>query len=79
MRVEISEHIVADTEICHGKPTFKGTRVMVWQILEMLEAGASHQEISRAFPSLTREHVRAALAYAASLTKGRGIVVGIEA
>ena len=75
MRVEINKYIVADTEICHGKPTFKGTRVMVWQILEMLEGGAPVEEIFEAFPSLTKKHVRAALQYAADLTRGKENVI----
>ena len=49
MRIEINQYIVADSEICHGKPTFKGTRVMVWQVLEMLEYEASLKEIFEAF------------------------------
>ena len=36
MRVTLHKHIIADPAVCHGKPTFKGTRVMVWQVLEML-------------------------------------------
>ncbi len=71
MRVEINKYIVADTEICHGKPTFKGTRVMVWQVLEMLEGGISVNEIIEDFPSLTKSHIKAALQYAADLTRGR--------
>ena len=71
MRVEINEYIVADSEICHGKPTFKGTRIMVWQVLEMLEGGVSIKEIIEDFPSLTKEHIKAALHYAANLTRGR--------
>jgi len=72
MRVEISKLIVADSEICHGKPTFKGTRIMVWQVLEMLEAGMSVEEIIASFITpLTKEHIKAALHYAADLTRGR--------
>ena len=71
MRTEINEYIVADTDICHGKPTFKGTRVMVWQVLEMLQDGAPFQEIFEAFPSLTSEHIKAALQYATNLTRGK--------
>mgnify|MGYP001600819158 CR=1 FL=1 len=48
---------------------------MVWQILEMLEDGAPFQEIFEAFPSLTIEHVRAALHYAADLTRGKENVI----
>ena len=73
MRVEINRYIVADSEICHGKLTFKGTRIMVWQVLEMLEAGVSVKEVLADFPSLTKEHVKAALHYAADLTRGRDI------
>ena len=75
MRIEINEYIVADSEICHGKPTFKGTRVMVWQVLEMLKAEAPAEEIFEAFPSLTNEHIKAALQYAADLTKGKENVI----
>ena len=66
-RVVISSHIVADPKICHGKPTFKGTRVMVWQVLEMLEDGGTVSEIVKAFPSLTPPAVKSALGYAVSL------------
>ena len=72
MRVEINKYIVADSEICHGKPTFKGTRIMVWQVLEMVEAGVPVEEIITSFLTpLTKEHVKAALHYAADLTRGR--------
>ena len=40
-REELGQYIVADPEICHGKPTFKGTRIMVWQVLEDVSAGRS--------------------------------------
>jgi len=44
-RVELGRHIVADPAICHGQPTFKGTRIMVWIVLEMLERGLTWDEI----------------------------------
>ncbi|MBI2580282.1 DUF433 domain-containing protein [Candidatus Woesearchaeota archaeon] len=76
MRIEINKHIVADSEICHGKPTFKGTRVMVWQVLEMLEEGASVEEIMTSFITpLTREQIKAALHYASIIARGRDNVV----
>ena len=61
MRTEINKYIVIDSEICHGKPTFKGTRVMVYTILEMLGAGASIEDILNAYPSISKEHIKAAL------------------
>ena len=70
MRIEINKYIVADPEICHGKPTFKGTRVMVWQVLEMLSAGERPEDILEDFPSLRKVHLSAALKYAARLIEG---------
>lgn len=45
--IQLGEHIVADPRICHGKPTFKGTRIMVWQVLEDVANGKSWDFISQ--------------------------------
>lgn len=74
-KILINKYIVADPNICHGKPTFKGTRVMVWQILEMLKNGETVEEILKAFPRLTQAHIKAALDYAASLTREGYVVI----
>lgn len=74
MRVEINEYIVADSEICHGKPTFKGTRVMVSDIVELIAAGERIENILENYPSVTREHISAALEYAAKLLSGERYV-----
>ena len=70
MRVEIDKYIVADSEICHGKPTFKGTRVLVSDIVELVAAGEPIEDILENYPSITREHISAALEYAAKLVSG---------
>jgi len=71
MRIEINEYIVADTEICHGKPTFKGTRIMVWQVLDLLQAGLIPEEIIKDyFPQLTKEAILSAIGYASKLVEG---------
>src|SRR5437773_11367867 len=44
-RVELGTYIVADPEICHGQPTFKGTRIMVFQVLEDVADGRSWEFI----------------------------------
>ncbi len=75
MRIEINDYIVVDSEICHGKPTFKGTRIMVWQVLEMLEGGLTENEILKDYPSLTKDHIKAALHYAADITRGKDNVI----
>src|SRR5438445_6908464 len=50
VRVELGRFIVADPAICHGKPTHKGTRIMVWQVLAMLERGEGWDYIRKAWP-----------------------------
>jgi len=77
-RIEINDYIVADPKICHGKPTFKGTRVMVWQVLELLEAGQTAKQIQEDFPDITEKHVKAALHYASSLTKEGYVVLNTQ-
>ena len=69
-QIQINKYIVADSEICHGKPTFKGTRIMVWQILEMIAGGETIKEILKDFPSLNKFHIAAAFEYAARLMEG---------
>jgi uncharacterized protein (DUF433 family) len=65
------DRISADPNVCHGKPCIKGTRVMVSIILDNLAAGEPAEAILRGYPTLKGEDIRAALAYAADLTKGR--------
>ncbi len=48
--MELGRFIVADPKICHGKPTYKGTRIMVWQVLAMLERGESWDYVRNAWP-----------------------------
>jgi hypothetical protein len=45
-RVELGRHIVADPKICHGQPTYKGTRIMAWIVLEQIERGMTWDEIA---------------------------------
>lgn len=48
-----------------GRPCIRGMRITVYDILGWLAAGMSNEEILADFPELTREDIRAALAYAA--------------
>ncbi len=43
----LGQFIVADPNICHGKPTFIGTRIMVWQILKEVARGTSWNRIAK--------------------------------
>ena len=71
------DYISVDPDICHGKPCFKGTRIMAATVLEFLEDGASFAEIKSGYPSLTRAHVRAVLSLAReTLDRGRYVALG---
>lgn len=48
-----------------GRPTIRGMRVTVAEVLEMLGAGMTEADIIEAFPYLEGDDVKAALAYAA--------------
>jgi uncharacterized protein (DUF433 family) len=50
-----------------GRPTIRGLRITVSEVLDMLGSGMSTDQILEAFPSLQREDISAALAYAARL------------
>jgi uncharacterized protein (DUF433 family) len=66
MAFDWRDHFVQDPNICHGKTTLKGTRVMLTVLLANLAAGHTEAEIMGNYPSLTRDHIRAAIAFAAS-------------
>lgn len=59
------ERISVDPAIRFGKPCIRGTRITVGDVLGYLAAGTSEDELVRQFPQLTREDIRACLAYAA--------------
>lgn len=63
------DYICVDPTLCHGQPCFKGTRILLYLVLEMLEAGETLQDILKAYPQLTPEHIKAALHYAAEVIK----------
>ena len=48
-----------------GKPCIRGLRITVYDVLEYLASGMSEDELPRDFPDLTREDIRACLAFAA--------------
>ncbi len=61
------DYLVSDPRICGGQLCAKGTRVLVTVILDNLAEGNSREEILHSYPSLTPEHLDAALSYAAEL------------
>jgi uncharacterized protein (DUF433 family) len=65
------EYITVDQNVCHGKACIKGTRIMVSVILDNLACGVSQEDICSSYPSLSKNAILAALAYASTLTQER--------
>lgn len=62
---DYAQYITLDSNIRSGKPTIRGMRITVYDILEMLADGMNFDEILTDFPELTHEDILATLAYAA--------------
>jgi len=66
---EWRKYLAARRDIAGGQLCAKGTRIPVTAILDSLAEGASIREIIGSYPSLKPAHVRAAIAYAATLAR----------
>ena len=68
MPMNIADRISIDPRICHGKPVIRGTRVPIAIIVGSLAGGMSFEEIEVEY-DVTREDIRAALAFAGALVQ----------
>lgn len=66
---QIGDRITVDPEVLVGKPTIRGMRISVEQILKALAAGVSVKEILQDYPELEEEDIKAALLYASQLVE----------
>ena len=64
---ELLYRITINPEIMIGKPTIRGLRITVDQILKALAAGINTNELLEDYPELEKEDIEAALLYAAQL------------
>ena len=71
------DFVIVDPMICHGQACIKGTRITVSVILDNLAAGLTPEEIVESYPSLSKEAVGAAIAYAADLSRERIVAVPV--
>ena len=69
------DRISIDPKICHGKPCIKGTRIPIFVILDALAAGMTYEEISKDYPPVTSDDIKAALQYAALLANEEEVVL----
>jgi uncharacterized protein (DUF433 family) len=58
-QVDYKQHIEVDPEIRFGKPVIKGTRITVYDVLQLLASDLTFQEIISDFPQLTEQQILA--------------------
>lgn len=64
MRIDWHKHIAVDSDIHHGEPCIKGTRVPISMIVGSVANGMTFDEILDVYPQLKKESIQAALAHA---------------
>jgi len=69
MESELLKRITINVEVMVGKPTIRGMRITVEQILNSLAANISVKELMEDYPELELEDIKAALLYAAKLVE----------
>ncbi len=68
------DKIVRDPKILSGKPVIRGTRIPVETILRKLGDGLSFEDLLKAYPTLKKEDILAAISYSADLIKEEELV-----
>lgn len=71
---ELTDRITSNKEILLGKPTIRGLRISVEQILVALSAGVSPADLLEDYPELEPEDLRAVFAFAAELVSETRLV-----
>ena len=65
--------------VCFGKPCIQGTRIWVSLVLDFLATDMTVEELLEEYPQLTREDIRAAIAYGAEMSRERFVEVATGA
>ena len=68
------DYLSSNPKICGGEICATGTRIPVTVILDSLAEGSDQEQILPGFPSLRREHIAAALSYAAELSHEQQLI-----
>ena len=69
-----TDRIVSDQKVLLGKPVIKGTRITVELVLKKLSEGMTSDELTQAYPHLTKEDILAVLSYSADVISKEEII-----
>lgn len=75
----LESRITLDPEVCHGKPTIRGSRLLVTTVLELLASDMTHEEILADYPNLENADILACLNYATRLANFQYIPLPLAA
>ena len=70
---EIGDRITVDPDVLVGKPTIRGLRISVEQILKALAAGVTTQDLLQDYPELEEDDIKASLLYASQLVEAERV------
>jgi uncharacterized protein (DUF433 family) len=73
------KRISVNPSVCFGKPCIRGTRIWVSLVLDFLASDMTVEELLEEYPQLTREDIRAAIAYGAEMSRERFVEVATGA
>jgi uncharacterized protein (DUF433 family) len=68
-REELMDRVTVDPAVAGGRPCIRGTRIYISIVLDALAEGLTPEEIIDHYPSLTKEDIRAAVAYGSELAR----------
>ena len=74
----MTDQVVIDPKVCHGKPVLRGTRMPVSLVVGSLAGGMDFEDVEREY-GLTRNQIRAALKFAGELVEQEeGMMVVVQ-
>jgi uncharacterized protein (DUF433 family) len=75
----MNDRIAVNPKVLGGKPCVKGTRIPVYMVLELVEAGISFNEIrTKFYPQLSDEDIKACIAYARQIVQNEEVHFVLE-
>lgn len=71
----MENRITIDPNVCHGKPTIRGSRLLVTTVLELLAAGMTYEELIADYSGLEIADIQTCLSFAAQIINFRAVAV----
>jgi len=67
------DRIIINSKILNGKPVFKGTRIPIYVVLDLIAEGLTDKEILDLYPDLTKEDIKQSIMYASYIIQNEEI------